>query len=74
MIRLGYEQRKALQILRDTPDLELSALAKAADASWEELFQLGMMGLIDLGDERLSPQQFHPVLTAVGLLESNRPE
>jgi hypothetical protein len=63
---LGYEQIRALQILRDTPDIEGSALCKQADCSFDELFKLGTAGLLDLGMGRVSANQVHPRLTETG--------
>lgn len=63
---LGYEQIRALQILRDKPDSEASALCAEADCSWDELFSLSASGLIDIGMERIAPQRFHPCLTDAG--------
>jgi len=50
---LGYEQLKALKILRDKPGIEASALANQADCSWDELIFLGQKGLI-IYDDKLS--------------------
>lgn len=63
---LGYEQIRALQILRDKPDIEASALCAEADCSFGELFGLGVAGLIDPGMERLERYQANPTLTAAG--------
>jgi hypothetical protein len=63
---LGYEQLKALRILRDTPDIEGTALCKQADCSWEEMFRLAESGLITIGEERLAPKRLNPTLTTLG--------
>lgn len=63
---LGYEQIRALKVLRDKPDIEGSALCSEADCSWAEMFQLGERGLIDPGMARVAPKQFHPVITDAG--------
>jgi hypothetical protein len=63
---LGYEQLRALHILSVTPDIEGTALCKAADCSWAESFALAEKGLIDIGENRLHPQQLHPTLTDLG--------
>jgi hypothetical protein len=63
---LGYEQLRALQVMRDTPDKEASVIAKEADCSWAELFALADRGLAEKGMERLSPKRVHPTITDAG--------
>jgi hypothetical protein len=63
---LGYEPLQALAILSKTPDIEGTALCSQADCSWEEMFTMAEMGLIDAGAERLAPQRMHPALTDLG--------
>jgi hypothetical protein len=65
--RLGYEQLIALRVIRDTPDMEGSAICKQADCSFDELFRLAQHGLINLGEERLQANMVHPTLTGDGL-------
>jgi hypothetical protein len=68
---LGYEQLCALRILRDpiafTPNIEASDLAKEADCSWEELYQLAELDLIKMGEGRVAALACHPVITLQGL-------
>lgn len=63
---LGYEQLRALAILNKMPDIEGSALCKQADCSWDEMFTLAELGLINIGEERLAPKQLNPTLTDQG--------
>jgi hypothetical protein len=65
---LGWEQLVALRVIRDTLNMEGSAICKAADCSFAELFTLAQEGLIDLGEERLEPKRLHPTLTSEGLV------
>jgi len=67
MGNLGYEQLKALQLMRDIPDLEASAIAAKVDCSWDELFSLSSKGLISLGIDRIKQYQVHPTITDEGL-------
>ena len=66
-MNLCYEQYRALQILRDTPNLEGSAIAKQAECSWDELFELKILKLINLGIGRIKHEQVHPVIENNGL-------
>lgn len=66
-MNLSFEQLLALKIMRDTPDMEASDIAKAADCSWDELFDLSARGLVDKGMERLLPNHVHPFITDLGL-------
>ena len=66
MSDLGYEQLRALQIMRDTPDLEASIIASKADCSWDELFNLFKMKLMTDGLGRIHDKQVHPELTILG--------
>jgi len=65
-IELGYEQFLALLMIKDLPDMEGSEIAKKADCSWDELFQLSEIGFIDLGMDRIKPNQVHPIITELG--------
>lgn len=67
MDNLGYEQLLALKIMRDTPDMKGSEIAKKADCSWDELFSMSEMGLIELGMNRINKHQTHPIITPEGL-------
>jgi hypothetical protein len=63
---LGYEQLRALAILNKTPDLSGVDLCSRADCSWDEMFTMAELGLIDMGEERIAPKQLHPTLTDLG--------
>jgi hypothetical protein len=63
---LGYEQLRALAILGKTPDLSGTDLCSRADCSWDEMFTMAERGLLDIGEERLAPNQLHPTLTDLG--------
>lgn len=65
--RLGYEQLIALRTMRDTPGMEGTAICKASDCSFDELFALAQEGLIELGMERMKPKEIHPMLTDDGI-------
>jgi hypothetical protein len=64
---LGYEQIIALRVIRDTPNMEGSAICKEADCSFDELFALAKDSLIDLGVDRIKPNALHPTLTDDGI-------
>ena len=64
---LGYEQLKALKIISEFPNREMSDIAKSADCSWDELFAMAHDDLIDIGAERLKPQQLHPFIKELGV-------
>jgi len=66
-MELGYEQYKALQILRDEPGIEGFALTRKADCSFDEFFNLAEKGLIDIGANRLKEKQLHPVISESGV-------
>ena len=67
MSDLGYEQLRALRIMRDTPDREAANIANEADCSWDELFELSYQKLAGMGLGRLINEQVHPVITIKGL-------
>lgn len=64
---LGYEQIKALRVMRDTPNKGGAEICAEADCSWDELFALSDRGLIAIGEERLKPKELHPTITEAGL-------
>jgi hypothetical protein len=64
--KLGYEPLRALAILDKTPGIEGTALCSRADCSWDEMFKMAEMGLIDAGADRLEPKRMHPTLTDLG--------
>lgn len=66
LVGLGYEQIVAMRIMRDRPDQEASAIAKAADCAWLELYELAERGFIDVGMNRLIERSLHPTLTEKG--------
>lgn len=63
---LGYEQIKALKILKEDPDMEATELCRRADCSWDELFDLAQRDLINGGADRLVPKRMHPTITPEG--------
>lgn len=65
---IGYEQIVALKLMRDIPNLEGSVIARKADCSWDELFDLSKMGLIELGLDRIQLKRMHPLIKAAGLI------
>jgi len=67
-MNLGYEQFIALRVIRDTPDMEGADICKKADCSFDELFSLASLDLIDIGSERLQAFMTHPTITAKGIL------
>jgi hypothetical protein len=72
---LGYEQLRALKILREGDfEIEASDLAKQAGCSWEELFELAKLELVDISDGRMRDVEgystyktVHPLITLQGL-------
>ena len=66
--KLSYEQILALQIMHNEPNMEASSIAKEADCSWDELFVLAEMKLIDIGVNRIKDNQIHPKINTNGLL------
>ena len=67
MSDLGYEQLRALRIMRDTPDREAANIANEADCSWDELFELSYQKLAGMGLGRLRIAISNPVITIKGL-------
>ena len=65
--QLGYEQLKALRLIRDAPDTEGAEICGMSDCSFDELAGLEQFGLIDLGMERLKLNALHPTLTNAGV-------
>lgn len=63
---LSWSQLRVLRMMSETPDQEGSALARAADCSWAELFELAKRGFADAGMERVKPRELHPVITGRG--------
>ena len=63
---LSYEQFKLMEILSENDGIEASDVAKKADCSWNEMHLLHDNGLINIGMERLSPKECHPVITDEG--------
>ena len=63
---LGYEQLRALRIMRDSPNKEATVIAKEADCSWSELFELCALDLVAMGRERINAKESHPTLSYKG--------
>ena len=64
---LGYEQILLLKHLEENAEpIEGSALCKKVDCSWDEMYSLADMKLIDLGVGRIDCDALHPVITPLG--------